>query len=118
MTRHDGSGAPQSHTGGVIGRTAVQHAAQTGPADGASRGRSHAAQRGATSTATSASAIASRTARAAASLRGASARRGRLLGIGDLDPFGVAPESFEGVEVTGVWREDVHDEIKEVHEDP
>lgn len=51
VRRQEGSGSPhRSHTGGVMGTIAAQHSAHTGPAVGASSGRSHAAHAGASRT--------------------------------------------------------------------
>jgi hypothetical protein len=58
MTRQLGSGSPHCrHNGGVSGTMALQHRPQTAPRVGRSSGVSHAAQRGAISTAIRLSAI-------------------------------------------------------------
>src|SRR5688572_12135129 len=42
----------------------------------------------------------------------------RLRHVGELDTRGAAPEAIEAVEIAGVLREDVDDEIEVVEEDP
>jgi hypothetical protein len=59
ITRQEGSGSPQCpQSGGLKGRTKVQHSSQTGPRVGSSSGPSQAAQRGASSAASAPSASA------------------------------------------------------------
>jgi hypothetical protein len=117
MTRQDGSGSPHCrHNGGVNGTMAFQHLAHTGPAVGASRIVSHAAQAGARTTARTPS----------RSERRPDDRRVRLSSralaehsfITDVDALGIAPQTFQRVELAGLRDEYVDDEVEEIHQHP
>src|SRR5688572_297761 len=88
---------------GVSGVAADQQPRQTAPRVGWSRGAPHPAQIGARTTAAAPSASGRR--RSAAFLN-------RSL-VGNLDPFGVAPQPLERIELARLRREHVHDEREE-----
>ena len=99
-----GSGSPHtSQGGGVSGRIERQHRSQTEPQIGWS---SCSAQAGASHTDKSAS---------AASRRSPVVRTPMFL---EIDALGVAPQSLETVVQARLGREDVHDEVEVIEQDP
>jgi hypothetical protein len=91
ITRQDGNGSPHlPHSGGEKGTIERQQAPQTAPRVGASCGRPHAAQAGASTAARKASARN----RNGSLRRGGAAAPGQRL-VADLDPFSVAPQPLE-----------------------
>src|SRR5690348_3767281 len=82
----------------VVGVMSVQQAAQTQPRVGRSRGVSQAAQRGASETASNASAMFSAASRNPGAF---------LIRAVDLDAFGGSPQPFQAVEAAALAAEDV-----------
>ena len=138
IARQVGSGSPQrSHSGGVSGRIDCQHRSHTGPCVGCSSSSSQAAQAGASTTLTG-----GQSARMAVQMRHVGRSRqcrvdrrsnhsagfwqfadvcdlaSHTTSRGDLDPLRVAPQPLEAVEQPRLGREDVHDEVEVVEQDP
>ncbi len=102
---------------------AAQQTWQTAPRDGVSSGPRQAAQDGAKTIAITASAqrdilatVATVVTRGAPIL-GARGFVARCV-VGDVDPLGISPQAFEGIEAPRLRRKHVDDEGEKVHQDP